>query len=117
MVSNTHADVIIVGAGISGLQAARSLDRKGFTTLVLEARPRIGGKALSIPHADGTWVADLGAEWINDTTQPNIYQLAVDLGLEFEQVAVRGDSVLEGLDGDIIRHAYDQQAPVCALSP
>ena len=37
-------DVIVIGAGVSGLAAARALDAAGYRTLTLEARDRIGGR-------------------------------------------------------------------------
>ena len=42
-------EAVSIGAGLSGLQAARSLHDAGVTTVVLEARSRIGGKTWSIP--------------------------------------------------------------------
>ena len=39
-----QADVIVVGAGLSGLCSARELVRHGKDTLVLEARDRVGGR-------------------------------------------------------------------------
>ncbi|PYH94189.1 amine oxidase [Aspergillus ellipticus CBS 707.79] len=105
-------DVVIIGAGLSGLQAARSLQDAGFTVVLLEARSRIGGKTWSIVHQDGSGVADLGAEWLNDITQPHVYQLAQKLGLQFVEVKVKGDAVLQGLDNILIRHSYGEQAPL-----
>ncbi|KAF2717193.1 amine oxidase [Polychaeton citri CBS 116435] len=105
-------EVIIVGAGLSGLQAAHSLTDAGITSVVLEARARVGGKTLSIRNGDGVGIADLGAEWLNDTTQPRVYKLAEKLGLEFNEVKVQGESVLQGFENELFRHEYGQQAPL-----
>jgi monoamine oxidase len=56
-------EVIVIGAGIAGLAAARDLSIDGYDVLVLEARNRIGGRIwtsrdLGVP-------ADLGASWIH----------------------------------------------------
>ncbi len=37
-------DVVVVGAGIAGLTAARELTRSGYKVLVIEARDRVGGR-------------------------------------------------------------------------
>lgn len=60
--NGNKADVIVIGAGISGLAAARRLHDEGYSVIVLEARDRIGGRiwtnnALGIP-------LDMGASWI-----------------------------------------------------
>jgi len=39
-----HVDVIVIGAGMSGLAAARMLRRQGKKVVVLEARDRVGGR-------------------------------------------------------------------------
>ncbi len=47
--SKTHPKIVIVGAGISGISAARDLVKSGFTDiLILEATERIGGRIWSI---------------------------------------------------------------------
>lgn len=105
-------DVIVVGAGLSGLQAASSLTEAGLSTVVLEARSRVGGKTWSVSNENAAGIADLGAEWLNDTTQPLVYQLAKRLGCDFNEVKVQGESILQGLDRELIRHEYGEQAPV-----
>lgn len=71
-------DVVVVGAGLSGLNAARELDRAGFETLVLEARDRPGGRT-GVTSVNGV-LADLGGEWI-DAAHAEIRSLAEELGL------------------------------------
>ena len=62
MTQNQGTDVIVVGAGASGLSAARRLRALGASVLVLEARDRVGGRTLSgslLAHA-----VDLGGQWL-----------------------------------------------------
>ena len=40
--------VLIVGAGLAGLVAARELERRGYRVIVIEARERIGGRVWTI---------------------------------------------------------------------
>ncbi|MDR7087398.1 monoamine oxidase [Aeromicrobium panaciterrae] len=56
-------DTIVVGAGVSGLTAARLLARSGRRVVVLEARDRVGGRVWT-DRADGH-VMDRGASWIH----------------------------------------------------
>ena len=55
-------DVVIVGAGITGLAIATLLQADGRDVVLLEARDRVGGRLLSVPGSDGSTV-DLGASW------------------------------------------------------
>lgn len=71
-------DVLVVGAGLAGLAAARALHDQGCSVLVLEARERVGGRVLS--HALGHDSVDLGAQWIGPG-QPRIAALVAELGL------------------------------------
>jgi monoamine oxidase len=63
----TSADVLVLGAGVSGLATAAKLTQAGCSTLVLEARDRIGGRIRTV--RDATWPVpiDLGAEFIQGT--------------------------------------------------
>lgn len=59
--------VIVIGAGLAGLAAARKLQARGFDTVVLEARNRIGGRIwTSTKWPD--MPLDLGATWIHGVT-------------------------------------------------
>jgi monoamine oxidase len=78
-------DVIVVGAGIAGLAAARRLAGAGLDVQVVEARDRVGGRTLSLPVPgadpdDPAAVLDMGAGWVGPT-QDRILALAAELGL------------------------------------
>ena len=76
----THeADVVIVGAGISGLIAARTVLAAGLTPVVLEADDRVGGRILTQDALPGLPV-ELGAQWIGDTHH-RMFALAAELGV------------------------------------
>lgn len=63
--NRSSADVIIVGAGAAGLAAARDLSQAGLRILQLEARPRIGGRILTLRDGRGALPVELGAEFIH----------------------------------------------------
>ncbi|MEO3823607.1 flavin monoamine oxidase family protein [Actinomadura sp. B10D3] len=73
------ADVVIVGAGLAGLTAARDLLAAGRSVIVLEARERPGGRVYGMPLGDGT-TNEGGAEFIGPT-QDRIAALAKDMGV------------------------------------
>ena len=72
--------VVVVGAGLSGLAAARRLTTEGVDVVVLEARERVGGRTEGHLLADGTPL-ELGGQWIGPT-QNRMYALVDELGLE-----------------------------------
>jgi len=73
------ADVVIVGAGLAGLTAARRLTQAGLDVRVVEARDRVGGRCYSHEFAPGA-IAELGATWIGPT-QDRVIALVKELGL------------------------------------
>jgi monoamine oxidase len=95
--SAPDTDVIVVGAGLAGLSAALRLHESGVKVLVLEARDRLGGKTWSRELAGG--VVDMGAAWINDSNQSSMWALAQRFGLETLVQNVKGDIVMQDLDG------------------
>src|SRR5215218_7642792 len=74
------ADVVIVGAGLSGMIAARTVLAAGLTPVVLEADERVGGRILTQEVLPGVPV-ELGAQWIGDTHE-RMFRLAAELGVE-----------------------------------
>lgn len=80
------ADVLVVGAGVSGLTAARLITDAGKRVVVLEARDRIGGRT----HTDrsGEWVTDLGASWIHGIDDGPALAVTQALGMPMTEFTV-----------------------------
>jgi monoamine oxidase len=101
----TEVDVAVVGAGLSGLSAARAVRRRGASVVVLEARDRVGGKMHTV-SVDGVPV-DLGAHWVGPT-QRRILALCDELGIERHGQHLEGEHLLT-LGGE--RHAFTGVVP------
>jgi monoamine oxidase len=85
MATEISTDAVIIGAGISGLIAARNLVQAERNVIVLEASPRVGGRLFSKTMPDGT-AFDLGGQWLGPEMW-RVMNLVRDLGLEtFSQV-------------------------------
>jgi monoamine oxidase len=76
--NDKQIDVIIIGAGLSGLMAALTLKKNGKGFVVLEAQARVGGRVLSTSY-NGS-IIDLGAQSISPQ-QKRIQKLLKDYGL------------------------------------
>ena len=74
-------DVAIVGAGAAGLGAAHALKRSGLTTIVLEARDRVGGRGHTIMAAPDV-VFDLGCGWLHSADKNSFVEIAEHLDFE-----------------------------------
>lgn len=74
-------DAVIIGAGLSGLQAALDLHDAGRSVIVLEARDRVGGKTNSVQRADGHGIQEIGAAWLNNTNQSHVWSYCQKFGL------------------------------------
>ncbi|KAF7553787.1 hypothetical protein G7Z17_g3404 [Cylindrodendrum hubeiense] len=81
------AEVIVVGAGLSGLNAAHELQQAGISCLVLDAHDGLGGRLRN---------GACGA-WIDDVHQPRAWNLVRSLGIEMmEEKLAAGKSVVQG---------------------
>jgi len=85
-------EVVVVGAGLAGLVAARDLIARGHSVAVVEARERVGGRVVNMPTADGIML-ELGGQWVGPT-QDRILALAEDLGETLFPTYDEGDNVV-----------------------
>ena len=68
--TRTEYDVIVIGTGFAGVTAAREVSRAGLTTLVLEARNRVGGRTFTSKFAGDQ--IELGGTWVH-WSQPHVW--------------------------------------------
>ncbi|MGQ0637968.1 MAG: flavin monoamine oxidase family protein [Nitrososphaerota archaeon] len=80
-VEDNQFDVIVIGAGISGIAAADFLDEKGYDVVILEARDRIGGRIFTDRSLNGIPL-DMEASWIHGIEGNPIMELAKKYGIE-----------------------------------
>jgi monoamine oxidase len=99
---------IVVGAGLSGLAAARALVAAGTEVVVLEGRDRVGGRTEGGRLTDGTPI-ELGGQWIGPT-QNRMYELVEELGLEWFRTHNDDGKLLVDLFGKQTRMASHRGA-------
>jgi monoamine oxidase len=74
-VENTsNMEIVVIGAGVAGLAAARELKRKGLKPVILEARNRVGGRVLTIHDPLTAVPMELGAEFVHGV-HPDLWRL------------------------------------------
>ena len=87
------ADLVVVGAGLAGLSAARAASAAGVEVVVVEARERVGGRVLNEDIGDGN-VVEVGGQWIGPT-QDRLAALAAELGVGTFPTYAGGQNVIE----------------------
>ena len=101
--AGTDCDVIVVGAGLSGLHAALTLEAVGLRVLVLEAQQRVGGRVHSMRQLGGT--AEAGGTYIG-AGYTRVIDAAERVGVELMDVTPILEFFREqdlALDGELIR--------------
>ncbi|OWR44349.1 putative lysine-specific histone demethylase [Danaus plexippus plexippus] len=76
--------VIIIGAGVSGLAAARQLQSFGCEVVILEGRDRVGGRVVT--YRKGPYVADLGAMVVTGLGGNPVTTLSVQMNMELHKI-------------------------------
>ena len=95
MSTNGTVDVVVVGAGLAGLTAAKRLADAGASVVVLEARERVGGRTFNHRFTEGAAegvVVELGGQWVGPT-QDQVIALASELGIGLFPQYNSGESV------------------------
>ncbi|WP_018762524.1 flavin monoamine oxidase family protein [Arthrobacter sp. 135MFCol5.1] len=88
---NLQYDVVVIGAGISGMTTARSLEAEGKTVCVVEAADRVGGRTWTKRDAPGGPI-DFGGMYIGDT-HTHSRTLGLELGLQTTPSEPHGDDL------------------------
>ena len=98
-------DVVIIGAGVAGLTAARELSSAGMRVLVVEARDRLGGRVMTHHMAEG--VVELGAEFVHGAFD-EILGIAQEAGLRLREMRPRAPRAPERSGREVFMSAMDQ---------
>ena len=106
------ADVVVVGAGLAGLTAARQLVHAGHLVIVLEARERVGGRILS-HDIGGGHVSERGGTFVGPT-QSHVQALARELRVGTFPVYDRGQNVYASATGRLL---YSDRGPFGTAPP
>lgn len=105
-------DTIVIGAGISGVTAARLLAEAGQNVVVLEARDRIGGRMCT--DRESGFSVDLGASWVHGVENSRLAELVQALEIPTIEFTVgsfqAGGRPIANFDGEGRRMSAQESA-------
>jgi monoamine oxidase len=111
--ARTSADVLVIGAGFSGLMAARQIAAAGKSVLVLEARNRVGGRSLNHDIGGGK-ITEIGAQFVGPT-QDHVLKLMDDLHIGKWDTYDTGNNVYyDGVSQPTRKETFSDQSPLGA---
>jgi len=102
--ANEQADVIVIGAGLSGLNATLLLEEQGYKVTLLEGRDRVGGRVLTMDDVPGK--PEAGGSGIGKGYARLLYvmdKLKIPLGPERRRTELARDSTIIAIGGQLIR--------------
>ena len=102
-------DVIIVGAGLAGLAAAKALGENGINYMIIEASSRAGGKVISRERPDRSRFFELGPQFVNED-MTEIVELIQEAGMDLRETDITSDSVeIDGSNKKAVELAFIDQ--------
>ena len=93
MPNPTSTDILIIGAGLSGLTSAAILVKQGLSVTILESRSRIGGRILTVGYTENKPV-ELGATWLGNQHK-SLRELLASLGIDTFKQEIGGKAMFE----------------------
>jgi len=93
----SEVDVVVVGAGSAGLSAAKAILAEGRTVQVVEAKDRIGGRAVTLDLSGMPW--DPGAYWLHHSEDNFFAKYAAESGVQFDEMPRSSRMWSPGKDG------------------
>jgi monoamine oxidase len=81
---NSDVEVVVVGGGAAGVAAAKRLCRAAVDCLLVEARPRLGGRAYTVVDPSG-FALDLGCGWLHSADRNPWVRVAEEEGVALDK--------------------------------